>query len=139
MQSEVLSPVDEIPSQLTLDIKERSHAVSRVLLRGGAVEAIMSKIRIRGTDRIGNVLNGWLNYYAVPVGYPYLKRCYRHLRWIWVKVLRRRSQSDRTTWEQQDTLTERHWPKLTIRHDWPAIRYAVTQETASTIPPHITR
>ena len=80
---------------------------------------------------LGQVLNGWLNYYAVPTSYVYLERCYRRLKWIWMKVLRRRSQKDRTTWEQLDTLMERYWPKLKIRHDWPARRYAVTQDTAT--------
>ena len=80
---------------------------------------------------LGQVLNEWLNYYAVPTSYVYLERCYERLRWIWIKVLRRRSQKDCTTWEQLDTLTERYWPKLKIRHDWPARRYAVTQDTAT--------
>ena len=30
-----------------------------------------------------------------------------------------------------DTLTERDWPSLKIRHDWPARRFTVTQGTAN--------
>ena len=74
---------------------------------------------------LGQVLNGWLNYYAVPWSYWYLRRCFKSLKWIWLRVLRRRSQKDRTTWEQLQRLTERYWPKLKIRHDWPARRFSV--------------
>ncbi len=74
---------------------------------------------------LGQVLNGWLNYYAVPTSYPYLERCYRQLKWIWLCILRRRSQRDCTQWEQIDAIAERYWPKLKIRHGWPTKRYAV--------------
>lgn len=80
---------------------------------------------------LGQVLNGWLNYYAVPWSFRSLQRCYRCLRWIWLGVLRRRSQKDRTTWARLDLLTERYWPKLKIRHDWPAKRFAVTHVNAT--------
>ena len=80
---------------------------------------------------LGQVLNGWLNYYVVPTSYPYLNRCYQRLRWIWMRTLRRRSQKDRTSWEQLDAWTERFWPKLNIRHDWPDRRYAVTHGSAT--------
>ncbi len=74
---------------------------------------------------LGQVLNGWLNYYAVPWSYRYLWRCFKCLKWVWLCILRRRSQKDRTTWEQLDILIERYWPKLNIRHDWPARRFSV--------------
>ena len=74
---------------------------------------------------LGQVLNGWLNYYAVPTSYRYLYRCYMRLKWTWLCTLRRRSQRDRTTWEQLDVLTIRYWPKLKIRHAWPDERHAV--------------
>ena len=74
---------------------------------------------------LGQVLNGWLNYYAVPWSSPYLRRCFRCLKWAWLCILRRRSQKDRTTWGQVEALTQRYWPKLKIRHDWPARRFSV--------------
>ena len=80
---------------------------------------------------LGQVLNGWLNYYAVPWSYPSLRRCYKCLKWIWLCTLRRRSQKDRTTWAQVSLLSERYWPKLKIRHDWPARRFAVTHVSAT--------
>jgi len=80
---------------------------------------------------LGQVLNGWLNYYAVPWSYPSLRRCYKCLKWIWLCTLRRRSQKDRTTWAQVSLLSERYWPKLKICHDWPARRFAVTHGNAT--------
>ncbi len=80
---------------------------------------------------LGQVLNGWLNYYAVPTSTPYLKRCYARLRWIWLQVLRRRSQKDRTKWEQLNALTERYWPKPKVRHTWPDTRFTVMHASAT--------
>ena len=80
---------------------------------------------------LGQVLNGWLNYYSVPWSMPSLRRCYKCLKWVWLRVLRRRSQRDQTTWEQLETLVERYWPKLRIRHDWPTRRFTVTHASAT--------
>ncbi len=80
---------------------------------------------------LGRVLNGWLNYYAVPTSYRYLASCYIRLYWIWMRVLRRRSQRDRTTWDTMDKLTAIHWPKLEIRHPWPSTRFTVKRAGAT--------
>ena len=80
---------------------------------------------------LGQVLNGWLNYYAVPWSYRSLQRCYKGLKWIWLQILRRRSQRDRTTWEQLGRWVARYWPKLGIRHDWPARRFTAMHGNAT--------
>ena len=77
---------------------------------------------------LGRVLNGRLNYYAVPTSMRYLRRCYHRLSWIWMRVLRRRSQKDRTDEARMNTLVARYWPKLEIRHPWPNTRFAVTHD-----------
>ena len=88
--------------------------------------------KVRETGKwLGQVLNGWLNYYAVPTSFSYLQRCYERLRWIWMRVLRRRSQKDRTSWEDMQKLTATYWPKLTIRHPWPDARLTVTRAGAT--------
>lgn len=68
---------------------------------------------------LGRVLNGWLNYYAVPTSYRYLQCFVRLLKDLWHRTLRRRSQKDRTSWERIDALIEQYWPKIRIRHPWP--------------------
>ena len=44
---------------------------------------------------LGRVVNGWLNYYAVPTSSPHLEQFIRILQRVWMKVLRRRSQRGR--------------------------------------------
>ena len=46
---------------------------------------------------LGRVVNGWLNYYAVPTSARALRGFARRLLWIWLRTLRGRSQKDRTT------------------------------------------
>ena len=78
---------------------------------------------------LGRVLNGWLNYYAVPTSFRYLRRCYFHLCWIWLCVLRRRSQKDKMSLADMGILTEKYWPHLKTRHPWPDARFAVSVGT----------
>ena len=82
--------------------------------------------KVEDTARwLGNVLDGWLNYFAVPTSYRFLQRFVLRLKRMWLSILRRRSQKDRSTWASIERLTARHWPKLKIRHPWPTERMAV--------------
>ena len=48
---------------------------------------------VEGTARwLGRVVDGWLNYYAVPTSLRFLHRFIRSLRWLWWRTMRRRSQ-----------------------------------------------
>ncbi len=49
---------------------------------------------------LGRVLRGWLNYYAVPTSFEYLRCFVKRLQRIWCQVLRERSQKDRFSWER---------------------------------------
>ena len=44
---------------------------------------------------LGQVLNRWLNYFAVPTSHRSLRRFAHRLTRLWLKRLRRRSQKDR--------------------------------------------
>ena len=74
---------------------------------------------------LGQVLDGWLNYYAVPTSGPHLSRFRYYLQRQWLRSLRRRSQRDRFPWERLAQLSERHWPRTQVRHPWPDRRFAV--------------
>ena len=74
---------------------------------------------------LGRVLSGWLNYYAVPTSFRYLKQFVWRLRRIWIRVLRRRSQKDRFSWTWLLATSDNLWPPLRIVHPWPAARFAV--------------
>ena len=80
---------------------------------------------------LGRVLNGWLNYYAVPTSFIFLHRFQHRLKRLWHSVLRRRSQKDRTSWERIDALIAEHWPKIRIRHPWPNRRINVKRASAT--------
>ena len=83
---------------------------------------------------LGKVLNGWLNYYAVPNSFRYLSRFVFRLERLWLRTLRRRSQKDRCQWSRIQGLRTKYWPKLTIRHPWPWQRFAVTTQGRSPVP-----
>ena len=88
---------------------------------------------VRDTARwLGQVVDGWLNYFAVPNSYRFLERFVVRLTRIWLQILRRRSQKDRTTRASIATLKARYWPKLTIRHPWPDQRFAVSVNAGAT-------
>ena len=81
---------------------------------------------------LGRVVNGWLNYYAVPTSFRYLYRFVQRLKRLWHKTLRRRSQKDRFKWARLQTLMDTHWPRLEIRHPWPSQRFAVSAYSSAT-------
>ena len=76
---------------------------------------------------LGRVVNGWLNYYAVPTSARALRGFARRLLWIWLRTLRgRRSQKDRTTIAGVARLAALYWPPVKVRHPWPTERFAVS-------------
>ena len=81
---------------------------------------------MRDTARwLGRVINGWLNYYAVPgTSYARSAFAYRVMR-LFMRSLRRRSQKDRTEWPTVSRLCRQYWPSLRTRHPWPAQRLTV--------------
>ncbi len=74
---------------------------------------------------LGQVLDGWLNYFAVPTSSRYLGRFVQRLKVLWLRTLRRRSQKDRYSGDRMERLTAKYWPTLEIRHPWPSQRFAV--------------
>ena len=74
---------------------------------------------------LGQVVNGWLNYFSVPTSSSAARGFVRRLSWIWVNVLRRRSQKDRTTIADIVRIAALHWPPVQVRHPWPTVRFAV--------------
>lgn len=81
---------------------------------------------------LGKVLDGWLNYYAVPTSSRYLCRFVDRLKRMWLSIVHRRSQKDRFTWASIDELKAQHWPKPKVRHPWPDQRFAVTRLASAT-------
>ena len=116
--------------------KPSAKRMSRTLKRIKEVLRRRMHDRVDVTGRwLGRVLNGWLNYYAVPTSFRYLKRFVYRLERLWLRALRRRSQKDRFGWDDLAKLVAKYWPTLTIRHPWPSQRLAVhTTQGRSRMP-----
>ena len=72
---------------------------------------------------LSRVLNGWLNYFAVPGSTRWLRGFCYLLQRRWLRALRRRSQRDRFSWRRLRRMTELLWPSVKIRHPWPGQRF----------------
>ena len=68
------------------------------------------------------VMNGFLNYFAVPTNSRAINSFYRHVGWYWCRALRRRSQISRLTWLRMKRLTDLWLPPARIRHPLPGVR-----------------
>jgi RNA-directed DNA polymerase len=75
---------------------------------------------------LAQVVGGYFNYHAVPTNGPMLATFRFRVTELWRRTLRRRSQSDATTWQRITRLTDRWLPPPRILHPWPATRFAVT-------------
>ena len=92
---------------------------------GGKLRKRMHADKVVTGKWLGQVLNGWLNYYAVPTSYRSLDQFTQTLKRHWMRTLRRRSQRDRHSWDALEALCDKLWPATRIRHPWPAQRFAV--------------
>jgi len=69
-----------------------------------------------------SVIVGWYRYYAVPNTYRYLGKFRRHVAWLWLRALRRRSQKSRMTWNRMYRLMTIWLPQPRIMHPYPQAR-----------------
>jgi group II intron reverse transcriptase/maturase len=71
------------------------------------------------------VVQGYLNYFAVPTNGPALVAFWHLVIDLWRRTLKRRSQKDKTTWDRMKRLAQEFLPKPRILHPWPSVRFAV--------------
>ena len=71
------------------------------------------------------VVMGFFAYHAVPTNIQALMAFRDHVRRLWLRALRRRSQRDRTSWERCAKIANEWLPKPKILHPWPSDRFAV--------------
>jgi RNA-directed DNA polymerase len=75
---------------------------------------------------LGQVVRGLFAYHAVPTNYEALSAIHHHVKRLWLRTLRRRSQKDNFTWERMKRLANDFLPQPKILHPWPSARFAVT-------------
>src|SRR5947207_7709572 len=74
---------------------------------------------------LAQVVRGFFAYHAVPTNFPALRAFHHHIKRLWLRTLRRRSQKDRTTWERIKKIAADYLPKPKTLHPWPQQRFAV--------------
>src|SRR5258705_2344983 len=74
---------------------------------------------------LAQVVRGFFAYHAVPTNFPALSAFHHHIKRLWLRTLRRRSQKDRTTWERIKKIAADYLPKPKTLHPWPQQRFAV--------------
>ncbi|GAB2188315.1 group II intron reverse transcriptase/maturase [Roseibium sp. LAB1] len=71
------------------------------------------------------VLTGYFAYYAVPTNSRSIHAFRHHVKRIWIRMLRRRSQRHRLTWQRMERIAEEWLPIPRILHPWPDVRFSV--------------
>jgi group II intron reverse transcriptase/maturase len=71
------------------------------------------------------VVTGFFAYHAVPTNSRAISAFREHVKRLWWRALRRRSQRDKTTLEKCQALADEWLPKPKILHPWPSKRFAV--------------
>ena len=79
------------------------------------------------------VVNGYLNYFAVPTNNRATNSFYRHAVWYWYRALRRRSQTSRLTWQDMKRLVGTWLPPARLRHPLPDVRFHVMTQGRSPV------
>ena len=74
---------------------------------------------------LASVVLGYFKY-GMPNNRAALAAFRHHVIGLWRGVLRKRSDKDRTTWDQINRLAQRWLPRPRICHPWPNRRFAVT-------------
>jgi len=95
------------------------------------LRAIKAKLRKRKHRPLGEtgrwlrrVVQGWLNYHAIPGNSNRIGRFVDEVTRLWLKVLRRRSQRGRSwNWERMHRLVRKHLPRPHIVHPYPDQRF----------------
>jgi hypothetical protein len=77
------------------------------------------------------VVQGWLNYHAVPGNMVRLQQFRDAIAKLWLRQLRRRSQRSRWTWDRMHRLVRRHLPTPRILHPYPHQRFRARLEAGA--------
>ena len=82
---------------------------------------------------LARVIRGYFAYHAVLTNSPALSAFRHHMRRLWLRTLRRRSQRDGSSWERLTRLANDFLPKPKILHPW-TNALAVTTQGGSRMP-----
>jgi group II intron reverse transcriptase/maturase len=80
-----------------------------------------------------SVVQGHLNYYAVPGNRDAIRQFRTQLTRHWFKALRSRSQRTRVNWTRMNRYVDRWLPQIQITHPYPNVRLAATTQGRSPV------
>jgi len=103
------------------------------------LQAIKAQLRKRRHRPLGEtarwlrrVVQGWLNYHAVPGNSNRIGRFVDEVARLWLRAIRRRSQRGRCwTWERLHRLVRTHLPRPRITHPYPDQRFRARFEVGA--------
>jgi len=75
---------------------------------------------------LGTIVDGHCRYYGVPMNGPALMLFRHRVGWLWHRVMSRRSQRGRVTWDRMRRLVARYLPWARVHHPYPLLRFGVT-------------
>ena len=74
---------------------------------------------------LAQVVRGYFADHSVPTNYPSLSAFLHHVKRLWLRTLRRRSQRARMTWARFSRIAADFLPAPRILHPWPQDRFCV--------------
>jgi RNA-directed DNA polymerase len=72
-----------------------------------------------------SVVSGHIRYFGVPLNGPGIGAFHKEVCWMWMKVLRRRSQKHNLRWERMKRLIAKWLPPARVCHPYPEVRFGV--------------
>ena len=106
------------------------HSIAKRLR--ATLQALKRELRKRKHRPLGEtarwlrrVMQGWLNYHAVPNNIGRIESYVDGVTRLWLRVIRKRSQRGRAgwTWQRMRALMRRHLPRPRIIHPYPEQRF----------------
>lgn len=79
------------------------------------------------------VMNGFLNYFAVPTNSRAINAFYYNVAWSWCRALWRRGQISRLPWRRMARYIDLWLPPARIRHPYPDLRFNVRTQGRSPV------
>lgn len=104
-------------------VAKRMRATLQAIKAG--LQALMHQPIGKAGKWLRKVVQGWLNYHAIPSNINRIQRFVGEVTRTWLQVLRRRSQRGRHrwTWARMQRLARRHLPRPRIIHPYPDKRF----------------
>lgn len=77
------------------------------------------------------IVGGHVNYYGVPMNAHAITSFHRAIGRLWHRILQRRSQSARVSWNRMERLIRRWLPPARVCHPYPLARFGVVTQGKS--------